>query len=119
MPPCHLAPDLVLERGRLKPYSTMDSLHRHLAKLLVKSLRLPNTPEALGVDSPLFDGGLGLDSVDSVQWVVAVEGHFAVHLTDSELGAGALQTLGAMAAVLRSRGITEPASPSIDTTQSP
>mgnify|MGYP001243275348 CR=1 FL=1 len=91
----------------------MDDLPLQLALLFVKALRLPVPPERLSPEQPLFDGSLGLDSVDAVQWVTAVEEHFGVHLTDTELASGALATLGALALVLKARRPTESARASL------
>jgi acyl carrier protein len=46
---------------------------------------------------------LPLDSVDSLQWVTALERHFQLELTDEELGEGAFLTLGRMVQIVKLR----------------
>lgn len=76
-----------------------------LAELLQQSLKLvPPTP-SLAADEPLFGGRLGLDSVDSLQWAVAVEQNFQIELSDRDIASGAMESLGHMADMLLGRGI--------------
>lgn len=77
----------------------------YLAKLLHTSLKLRIDALNLDADEPLFGGRLSLDSVDAAQWVATIEQHFRIRLSDEDLLAGALNSLGAMADVLIRRGI--------------
>ncbi|MGH9380379.1 MAG: phosphopantetheine-binding protein [Thermoanaerobaculia bacterium] len=53
-------------------------------RVLIESLRLEGmTPDAIGDDEPLFGEGLGLDSVDALELVVALEKEYGVRI-DSE-----------------------------------
>lgn len=55
-----------------------------LKQLLIDSLQLEGrTPESLGDEEPLFGAGLGLDSVDALELVVALEKEYGVRI-DSE-----------------------------------
>ena len=53
-----------------------------LASLLVTTLRLEREPGDIDPDCPLFGTGLGLDSIDAVELVVAVERTFGVRFPD-------------------------------------
>jgi len=57
-----------------------------LKEVLIKYLNLEDmTPDEIEDDSPLFgDDGLGLDSVDSIELVLAIEKEFGVKITDSK-----------------------------------
>ena len=55
-------------------------------------------------DAPLFGGELGLDSLDAVQLVSAIEKHYNVQIPDSELGRSALGTVSSIAELLRRMG---------------
>lgn len=56
-------------------------------KLIVDSLNLPGVaPEAIDDDAPLFGEGLGLDSVDALELVVAVEKVFGIQIADDQVG---------------------------------
>jgi len=52
-----------------------------LASLIVEVLNLEDIkPEDIGPTQPLFDGGLGLDSIDALEIAVAVAQTYNVHL---------------------------------------
>lgn len=55
--------------------------------VLIERLMLPLTTEEIADDSPLFGSGLGLDSVDALEIVVAVETTFGVAITDADMQA--------------------------------
>ena len=54
-------------------------------KLLIDSLQLDLEPDEIAEDSPLFGFGLGLDSIDALTLVVAVEDQFGVPVPDENL----------------------------------
>jgi acyl carrier protein len=52
-----------------------------LASMIVDVLNLEDTrPEDIEPDEPLFDGGLGLDSIDALEIAVALAQKYGVHL---------------------------------------
>ncbi len=70
-----------------------DSLKGDIKQAIVRSLRLPITPEEIGDATPLFDEGLGLDSIDALELVVSMEKTFGVGVPNSEVAAKALRTV--------------------------
>jgi aminomethyltransferase len=52
---------------------------------LIDVLQLDLTEHQIGLDSPLFGAGLGLDSVDAVGLAAAIEEHFGVQVLDSDI----------------------------------
>ena len=52
-------------------------------ELLVAALQLERPPEEIDPDTPLFGTGLGLDSVDAVEIIVALEADFGISLDES------------------------------------
>ena len=52
-----------------------------LRKTLVESLRLPMEPEDIEYSEPLFGEGLGLDSVDMLEIVAAVDQEYGIPLS--------------------------------------
>lgn len=56
-----------------------------LKEILIEKLSLQFEPDEITEDSPLFGGGLGLDSVDALEIVVAVEEKFDVSITDEDM----------------------------------
>ena len=75
-----------------------------LRQLLTNSLRLDRDPQTIDPDAPLFGGELGLDSLDAVQLVSAIERHYQVEIPDAELGRSALATVWSIAELLRRLG---------------
>jgi acyl carrier protein len=56
-------------------------------------------PEEIGDETPIFGApGLGLDSVDALQLVVAIEKHFGLKIADAEAAKGILANVGSIAA---------------------
>jgi acyl carrier protein len=56
-----------------------DDLKHKLKELLIERLKFEDmTPEDIGDDQPLFDGGLGLDSIDALEIVVMLETEFGI-----------------------------------------
>ena len=66
---------------------------------------LPTPAAEIGDDQPLFGpNGLGLDSVDALQLVVALDKNYGVKITDQEVAKQVLHSVTAMArAVLAKR----------------
>lgn len=52
-----------------------------LRQVIVERLKLPMKPEEIEYDMVLFNDGLGLDSVDSLELVAAIDEEYGVSLT--------------------------------------
>ena len=61
--------------------------------LLVEHLKVALPPERIDLDAPLFGTGLGLDSVDAVELVVALETKLGVRLPEGAAGSWAFRTV--------------------------
>jgi acyl carrier protein len=62
----------------MTPVTNNDLKHK-LKELLIERLKFEDmTPEDIGDDDPLFDGGLGLDSIDALEIVVMLETEFGI-----------------------------------------
>ena len=74
-----------------------------IKKLLVENLMLQMTPEEIGDEQPLFGpGSIGLDSVDALQIVVALDKEFGLKIPDSDAAKQILQNVHTIAeAVVR------------------
>ena len=76
-------------------------LKSNLKRLLVENLMLQITPEQIGDDQPLFGpDGLGLDSVDALQLVVALDKNHGLKLSDAEVARKTLHTVNTIAAAI-------------------
>jgi len=75
-----------------------ETLKSELKYLIVKTLRLEDVaPESIEDDEPLFVEGLGLDSIDALELVVAIEKKYSVLIEDEEVGVEAFASISALA----------------------
>lgn len=74
-------------------------------RMLAAALDLRRAPAEIDPDTTLFGTGLGLDSVDAVEIVIALETELGVALPDDRARRRALRTVNALVdAVLAARG---------------
>jgi acyl carrier protein len=79
-------------------------LRSRIKQLLVEALRLEGlVPAKIDDDMPLFGDGLGLDSVDALELVVALEKEFGVRIQSHEVGKEAFASVSALAAFIDGR----------------
>ena len=73
---------------------TTATLKQDIKRLMVENLMLQVGPEEIADDQPLFGpGGLGLDSVDALQLVVALDKSYGLKITDPEVAKQILQNI--------------------------
>jgi acyl carrier protein len=53
---------------------------------MIERLDLEQTPDEIPNDVPLFGGGLGLDSIDALDLVVALGKRFKIKIEDDDFG---------------------------------
>ena len=71
-----------------------EELRRRIKAMMVEELMLDQQPDEIGDHTPIFGaGGLGLDSVDALQLVVAIEKHFGLKVADTEAAKSILQSV--------------------------
>ena len=76
----------------------MENLKKNLKEMLVKDLKLQDiNPDEIGDDDPLFEQGLGLDSLDAVELVVLINKHYDIQIQDMEEGRVAFASINALA----------------------
>lgn len=61
------------------------NLIQDLKEMLIEKLSLSLEPNEIAEDASLFGSGLGLDSIDALEIVVAVEEMFDVSITDDNM----------------------------------
>lgn len=67
-------------------------------QMIIDSLRIEGmSPEEIETDAPLFGEGLGLDSIDALQLVVAMEKEFGVVVPDAATGTTVFVSVRSMA----------------------
>jgi acyl carrier protein len=72
-------------------------LCNEIKELLVSSLHLERTPDSIDDQAPLFQTGLGLDSIDALELAVAIERKYRVTIPDEKVGKQAFASVAALA----------------------
>jgi acyl carrier protein len=79
-------------------------LKTQIKLLLVENLMLQTKAEEIADDLPLFGpGSLGLDSVDALQIVVALDKNYGLKIPDPEAAKKVLQSVNTIVAALEQR----------------
>jgi acyl carrier protein len=77
-------------------------LKAQIKQMLVENLMLKISAAEIGNDQPLFGpGSLGLDSVDALQLVVALEKNYGLKLSDTEVARKVMQNVNTLAAAIQ------------------
>lgn len=73
-------------------------LRLKIKEVMVEELMLDQDAESIGDSVPIFGaGGLGLDSVDALQLVVALDKHFGLKIGNSDEAKGVLESVDTIA----------------------
>jgi len=79
-----------------------DDLVLELKKLIITTLKLEEVnPEDIEDEGQLFGTGLGLDSIDALELVVALEKKYGVAIPDSEVGERVFRSVNTLAQFVR------------------
>ena len=70
-----------------------DTLAAQVKAAIVRCLRMPITPDEIKDEMPLFDQGLGLDSIDALEIVLELQRSFSVEIADEEVGRQVLRNV--------------------------
>ena len=77
------------------------TLKQDIKQLMVENLMLQSKAEEIADDLPLFGpGSLGLDSVDALQLVVALDKNYGLKIPDPEAAKKTLQSVNTIVAAL-------------------
>ena len=75
-----------------------EELIETVKQMIIDALRIEGmAPADIDADAPLFGEGLGLDSIDALQLVVAMEKEFGVVVPDAATGSKVFALVRAMA----------------------
>jgi len=76
-------------------------LKTRIKQMVVENCMLKISAAEIGDDQPLFGPhGLGLDSIDALQLVVALEKNFGLKLSDAEVARKVMQTVNTIATAI-------------------
>jgi acyl carrier protein len=76
-------------------------------RVLIELFTLPRELDEIDPDTPLFGTGLGLDSIDAVELVVALESEFGVRLANDALARTELRTVNTLVELILSMRATD------------
>jgi len=80
------------------------ALRERIKNMLVENLMLQTTAAEIADDRPLFGpGSLGLDSVDALQLVVALDKNFGLKIPDPAAAKEILQSINTIVAAIQKR----------------
>ena len=81
-----------------------NALRQQLKQIMVENLMLQVTADEIKDDQPLFGpGSLGLDSVDALQLVVALDKNFGLKIPDPGAAKEILASVNAMALAVENK----------------
>jgi acyl carrier protein len=85
------------------------TLRNEIREMLVETLMLSVPATEIGDDRPLFGPeGLGLDSVDALQLVVALDKKYGIKITDQEAAKKILGSVASMARAVAEKSSDKP-----------
>ena len=93
-------------RRRLEPDAMSQSaaIQSRVKRLIVESLNLEGMrPEMIEDETPLFGEGLGLDSVDALELVVALEKEFGIRIKSQEIGREVFSSVSSLSQFIEGR----------------
>jgi acyl carrier protein len=80
------------------PETDLTELKHEIKVLLIEATQIPDIkPEDIIDDAPLFGEGLGLDSIDSLEIVLALQRKYGVEINDQNLALFILQSVNTIA----------------------
>ncbi len=83
----------------------MSDLQFRVKQMIIERLKLEGmVPEDIDAQAPLFGEGLGLDSIDALELVLAIEQTFGVKIEDEASGMQAFRSVEALAAFIAAQG---------------
>jgi acyl carrier protein len=92
--------------------STQTELKPEIKRMMVETLMLQVEADTIADDLPLFGpGGLGLDSVDALQLVVALDKQYGLKIPDPEAAKRILQSVQTIAHAIAQAGNPPNAAP--------
>lgn len=82
----------------------LDAIKIQIKQAMVEELMLPQTADEIADDALIFSPqGLGLDSVDALQLVVALEKRFGLKLPDAAAARETLRSVDTIAAAVAAK----------------
>ena len=77
------------------------TVEARIKRMIVRTLELKIDPEEIEEDEMLFGGGLGLDSVATLEIIVGLEDEFGIEVQDEDLRVELFDSVKALADYVR------------------
>ena len=88
--------------------SDVKDLKLKLKELLIERLKFEDmTPDDIDDDDPLFEGGLGLDSIDALEIVVLLESEFGIKVKNESSAREYFKSISTLAQFIQERKVAE------------
>jgi acyl carrier protein len=85
----------------------MEALIYKLKQEIITELKLEDiTPEDIDTDTPLFNEGLGLDSIDALELIVLLERNYGIKIEDPKDGRKIFFSVRTMAEYITAHNVT-------------
>lgn len=85
-----------------------EDLKTRLKELLIERLRFEDMKAGdIGDDDPLFEGGLGLDSIDALEIVVMLDSEFGIKVKNEGPAREAFRSISSLARLVEQRQAAE------------
>jgi len=82
----------------------MKELEEELKLQIIEQLNMEDVePEEINVEDPLFNEGLGLDSIDALELIVMLEKDYGLKVGDSRKGKEVMYSIRTMADYIRAK----------------
>lgn len=78
------------------------SIESRIKEVIVRSLTLSISPDEIDSDAQLFGGGLGLNSIATMEIIVGIEEEFDIEVPDEDLRVELFDSVKAMASYVAS-----------------
>lgn len=84
--------------------SDLSALKQRLKEVMIERLKFEDmSPEDIGDDEPLFQGGLGLDSIDALEIVVMLESEFGIKVKNEAAAREYFRSISTLAQLIHER----------------
>ena len=84
--------------------SDLTALKQRLKEVMIERLKFEDmSPEDIGDDEPLFQGGLGLDSIDALEIVVMLESEFGIKVKNEAAAREYFRSISTLAQLIHER----------------
>ena len=85
----------------LKPIKEMSDLKENLKKQIIEQLNLEDVnPQDIQDDAALFGDGLGLDSIDALEFIVLLDEQYGIKIENPEKGKEIFHSVNSLAAYI-------------------